>query len=65
MNKDILKNRWKNVDILLDKQLTRYKKANKNLQDELQNVFNGIKWSFDEANSYISASQKQKIRKII
>lgn len=64
MNKDILKSRWSGVDTLLDTHLTKYKKINKSLQDELQDVFNGIKWEFSEANSYITASQKQKLGRL-
>lgn len=57
-------NRWENIDKELNKYLSKYKNKNIDLQDEIQNIFNSIDWSFENANKPINKTQKDKLIRI-
>lgn len=54
-------NRWENIDKELNKYLSKYKRLNIDLKDELQNIFNGIDWDFENTNKPINKAQKDKL----
>lgn len=56
--------RWENIDKELNKYLSKYKNKNIDLQDELQNIFNSIDWTFENANKPINKTQKDKLIRI-
>jgi len=58
MNNEILKDRWKYADQKLNKHIRTYDNLTLNMQDELQLVFDNIKWNFQDANKPISKTQK-------
>lgn len=62
-NKEILKQRWNNTNKRLDKFMKKYNKINKRTQDKLQQVFDGIDFTIDEVNKYITPKTREKFER--
>lgn len=64
MNNDkILKNRWAEVDKKLSAFLKKYNRINKRTQDKLQQVFDGIDFTIEDANKYINQETREKFER--
>lgn len=64
-NNEILKNRWAEVDKQLSAFLKKYQKLNKKTQDKLQQVFDGITFTREDINKYITDKEKEKFKRTI
>lgn len=64
-NDAILKNKWDEVDELLSTFYTKNQKLNKRLYDDLQDVFDWIKFSYSELDNYASSSDIARLRRKI
>jgi hypothetical protein len=57
----MLKERWQPIDKRLDKHIILYNNLTLNMQDEIQSIFNGIKWTFLNANKPIFKAQIEQL----
>lgn len=64
-NNSILKNRWNEVDELLSTFYSKNQKINRRMYDNLQDVFDTIKFSYEELNNYGSIKDIAKLRRKI
>ena len=64
-NNTILDNRWKYTDNRLKEYLKVYKKISSRTQDNIQNIFNSISYSYVDLNKPISTAQRKKLNRII
>ena len=64
-NKEILKKRWKDVDRRLNEFMKKYKSINLRTQDRLQEIFDGIKFTVEDVNKYISEDTRQKLERYV
>jgi hypothetical protein len=53
-----MKERWQLVDKKLDKHIKLYNRLTLELQDDIQSVFDSIKWDFEDANKPIASRVK-------
>lgn len=64
-NETILNNRWEYTNNKLKEYLKIYKKINLNTQDDIQDIFNSISYSYIDLNKPISTIQRKKFNRII
>lgn len=62
---DIMKQRWEQTDKELDKLLKRIKRTTRKTKDEIQNIFNGIKYTYDELFTYATVNEINKFNRNI
>jgi hypothetical protein len=59
-----LKTRWKEIDQLLTKHYNKYRRLDKDLQDNLQDIFNRIDYTFENATKPISNTQRERLDRL-
>lgn len=64
-NNTILNNRWKYTDNRLKEYLKTYKKVSSRTQDNIQDIFNSISYSYIDLNNPISTAQRKKLERIV
>ena len=64
-NNTILNNRWKYTDNRLREYLRLYKKISLRTQDNIQDIFNSISYSYADLGKPISTNQRKKLKRII
>lgn len=64
-NNAILNKRWNRVDELLSTFYTKNQKINRKMYDNLQSIFDGIKFSYEDLYNYASVSDIAKLRRKI
>lgn len=64
-NNTILNNRWKYTDNRLKEYLRVYKKISSRTQDNIQDIFNSISYSYIDLNKTISTSSRKKLERIV
>ena len=64
-NNSILKNRWNEVDELLSTFYSKNQKINRRMLDNLQDVFDTIKFNYEELNNYASIKDIARLRRKI
>lgn len=64
-NETILNNRWKYTNNKLKEYLKIYKKISLNTQDDIQDIFNSISYSYVDLNKPISTVQRKKLKRVI
>lgn len=64
-NSTILNNRWKYTDKKLKEYLKAYKKISSRTQDNIQDIFNSIDYTFLDLTKPISTSQRKKLLRVI
>lgn len=62
MNNKILKERWEKVDELLSTFLTKNQKISRRMQDNIQSILDGVKFSYDQLNDYASNTEVIRLR---
>jgi hypothetical protein len=63
-NEQILKKRWSYVDKELTKFLRKYKKVTKELNINLQDIFDTLKWNFNDASKPLTKKDKTRLKKM-
>lgn len=61
MREQILEQHWKEIDQLLTNYLSKHKILTTIMKDEIQGIFDSIKWRFNDAMQPISIRDKQKL----
>ena len=61
-NNEILQKRWKEVDELLSTFYSNNQKINRNMYSRIQNILNGIKYSYDDLYKYASANDIKRFK---
>lgn len=61
-NHKILKQRWDNIDKNILSFMKKNKQINKNMYKRLQNIFDSIKFKYNELNDYASISYKARLK---
>lgn len=64
-NNAILNKRWNRVDELISTFYTKNQKINRRMYDNLQNIFDGIKFKYEDLYNYASTSDIAKLRRKI
>ena len=64
-NEKLLNKRWKYTEECLNKHLSEYKKLNAKTQDKIQDIFNNVKFTFNDLNKPITKAQKNKFLRVI
>ena len=64
-NKEILKKRWSNTNKRLDDFIKKYNKLDRRKRDKLQQVFDGIDFTIEDVNKYITPTTRKKLERQI
>lgn len=62
---DIMKQRWEQTDKELAKLLKKIKKTSRATRDNIQSIFNGIKYTYQELFTYASLNELDRFNRII